>query len=447
MEYLSMFWSAICYSFWDVVLLIETLIITAYIQRIIFLEYQTKKQLKIITMLCGLCTIGIFSMVGFTAFSIVPFAVLIIGTLILVIIPFIASGLMGREKHRWIAFFEWIPLIGYLDGFNILWESFVNQFLNKEIQTKVHLLVYLVLIIGLSYSIAKPNKFMKTLISDIKNRSLRAREEIVVWLLGIWLLAYSELIQQYVVSNSNEYVVAYVNILNFVLSVGIVLFIINGNYREYYYKKNIVLQKALIFAMANLVENRDENTGGHIQRTSRYVEIIAEKLKKDKKYKKILTDEYVEDMVIAAPLHDVGKIHISDAILNKPGKLDDEEFSIMKTHAAAGGEIIAQIEETTGNIEYLKIAKEMAKYHHERMDGKGYPYGLEGNDIPLCARILAVADVFDALVSKRCYKDAMPIDKAFSIIEEEKGSHFDNDVANAFIDSREAIEEYVANTN
>ncbi|MGN1305288.1 MAG: HD-GYP domain-containing protein, partial [Oscillospiraceae bacterium] len=203
------------------------------------------------------------------------------------------------------------------------------------------------------------------------------------------------------------------------------------------------LQKSLITTMADLVENRDENTGGHIQRTAKYVEIIARKLKSEKKYTHILTDKYIEDMVIAAPLHDVGKIHIPDAVLNKPGKLDDNEFTMMKSHAAEGGKIIDRVEESVGNINYLRIAKEMAEYHHERMDGKGYPHGITGEEIPLCAKILAVADVFDALISKRCYKEPMPLDKAFAIIAEESGSHFDTDVANAFLESRSEIEQFI----
>ncbi len=143
------------------------------------------------------------------------------------------------------------------------------------------------------------------------------------------------------------------------------LLIMDSNYRQYYYKRNMALQKSLITTMADLVENRDENTGGHIQRTAKYVEIIARKLRSENKFTDILTDQYIEDMVIAAPLHDVGKIHISDAILNKPGRLDDNEFKIMKTHAAASVEIISRVEEGIGEIEYLIIAKEMAEYHHE----------------------------------------------------------------------------------
>ena len=116
---------------------------------------------------------------------------------------------------------------------------------------------------------------------------------------------------------------------------------------------------------------------------------------------------------------------------------------MMKSHAAAGGKIIDRVEESVGDINYLRIAKEMAEYHHERMDGKGYPHGIKGEDIPLCAKILAVADVFDALISKRCYKEPMPLDKAFTIIAEERGSHFDTDVANAFLESRSEIEQFI----
>lgn len=119
----------------------------------------------------------------------------------------------------------------------------------------------------------------------------------------------------------------------------------------------------------------------------------------------------------------------------------------MKSHSAYGGKIIDRVQENCGDIGYLKIAKEMAEYHHERMDGKGYPYGVTGDEIPLCAKILAVADVFDALVSKRCYKDPMPLDKAFGIIQEETGDHFDAEVAQAFLDCRDVISEYVIAAN
>ncbi len=140
----------------------------------------------------------------------------------------------------------------------------------------------------------------------------------------------------------------------------------------------------------------------------------------------------MRNLVVAAPLHDIGKIHIPDAVLNKPGKLTEEEFEIMKTHTTAGQELLIRAKEEIGESEYLNMAVEMAAYHHEWWNGKGYPYGISGEEIPLCARIMAIADVFDALTSRRCYKNAMPFEKAYAIIREESGTHFDPAVAEAF---------------
>ncbi len=138
-------------------------------------------------------------------------------------------------------------------------------------------------------------------------------------------------------------------------------------------------------------------------------------------------------MVVAAPLHDIGKIHIPDAVLNKPGKLTEEEFEIMKTHTTAGEALLAYAKAELGESGYLNTAAQMAAYHHEWWDGTGYPYGISGEEIPLCARIMAVADVFDALTSKRCYKSAMPLEKAYEIIKKEAGTHFDPAIVDAFL--------------
>lgn len=200
------------------------------------------------------------------------------------------------------------------------------------------------------------------------------------------------------------------------------------------------MQHNIIITMADIVESRDENTGGHIRRTAEYVRIIAEKLREKGQYSDILTDRYVDDMVVAAPLHDMGKIHVSDTILNKPGKLDDKEFTIMKTHTTYGRDMLEHAVENLGAFSYLNMAVLMAGYHHEKWNGRGYPEGLSGQDIPLCARIMAVADVFDALVSKRCYKAAMPLEKAYSIIREESGNTFDPVIVDAFFDSTDDIE-------
>ncbi len=199
-------------------------------------------------------------------------------------------------------------------------------------------------------------------------------------------------------------------------------------------------QHNIIVTMADIIESRDENTGGHIKRTAAYVEIIARKLQSDGMFPEILTDTYINDMIVAAPLHDMGKIHVSDTILNKNGRLTEEEFAIMKSHTTAGKEMLENATETLGVFSYLSVAIDMANYHHEWWNGKGYPEGRDGENIPLCARIMAVADVFDALISKRCYKAAMSLEKAYSIIREETGTHFDPVVAEAFFASREEIE-------
>ena len=205
------------------------------------------------------------------------------------------------------------------------------------------------------------------------------------------------------------------------------------------------MQNGLIYVLADLVESRDKLTGDHIKKTAAYTKIITDQLKANSCYTDILTDEYCENIVSSAPLHDIGKIVVPDAILNKPGKLTDEEFAIMKTHAAAGGEILRQALEAVSVSEndsgYLQEAIRMASYHHEKWNGKGYPEGLAGEDIPLSARIMAVADVFDALVSKRCYKDGFSFEKAMGIIEESSGSHFDPNIVTAFIQASDQVRE------
>ena len=199
------------------------------------------------------------------------------------------------------------------------------------------------------------------------------------------------------------------------------------------------MQNALITVLANMVESRDKFTGNHVKNTASYAKIILEKLKKDEKFKDIITDDYEDIIINSAPLHDVGKIQIPDALLNKNGKLDDDEFKRMKNHTIAGENIIDEAQSMVKNSAYLEEAKNLAAYHHEKWNGTGYPYGLSGEDIPLSARIMAVADVFDALVSKRSYKPGFPVEKALDIIREGSGTHFDPDVAKAFLDCEDEV--------
>ena len=199
-------------------------------------------------------------------------------------------------------------------------------------------------------------------------------------------------------------------------------------------------QNEMVMGFATLVENKDDNTGGHIRRSSAYAVLIAKKLIKNKKYKSLITKDYIDNLEQSAPMHDIGKIGIPDVILQKPGKLTREEFEKMKEHPVIGGKII---QDTFGHLfdgEYENMAYQVAMYHHEKWNGKGYPTGISGEEIPLCARIMAVADVFDAVSSKRCYRDAMPLEDCFQIIINGRGTDFDPDIVDAFMLSREQIE-------
>lgn len=196
------------------------------------------------------------------------------------------------------------------------------------------------------------------------------------------------------------------------------------------------MQDNLIMVMADLVESRDQYTGDHVRKTGEYASLIMRQMRSEGIYADELTDELIFNIERSAPLHDIGKIVVSDTILNKPGRLTDEEFEIMKSHTTAGREIIKRAVGAVSEPTYLDEAKNISEFHHEKWNGTGYPTGRAGKEIPLSARIMAVADVFDALVSRRSYKDGFPLEKAFSIIEEGAGSHFDPEVAAAFLHAR-----------
>ena len=203
----------------------------------------------------------------------------------------------------------------------------------------------------------------------------------------------------------------------------------------------------MVMGFATLVENKDDNTGGHIRRSSAYACLIAEKLRKDERYKNLITKDYLNNLEQAAPMHDVGKVGIPDAILQKPGKLTDEEYEKMKEHPTIGGKIIKDTFGHLYNDQYENMAFQVAMYHHEKWNGKGYPTGISGTDIPLCARIMAVADVFDAVSAKRCYRDAMPLEKCYDIIMEGRGKDFDPDIVDVFMKNKDKIEEIYYNKN
>ncbi|HLY55255.1 MAG TPA: two-component system response regulator [Stellaceae bacterium] len=195
----------------------------------------------------------------------------------------------------------------------------------------------------------------------------------------------------------------------------------------------VAIQDVTILVLASLAETRDTDTGSHIRRTQHYVRVLAEHLRGHPRFADTLTDPYISTLFKSAPLHDIGKVGIPDRILLKPGKLDPDEWAIMKTHAALGREAIEQAERSLGTqVGFLTCAKEIAQSHHEKWDGSGYPDGLGGDDIPICARLMAAADVYDALISRRVYKDGMSHEAAAQIIVRGSGSHFDPDVVDAF---------------
>lgn len=197
-----------------------------------------------------------------------------------------------------------------------------------------------------------------------------------------------------------------------------------------------------ILALAKLSEFRDKDTGNHLERMREYSQILAKKLATKPEYKNYISTHYIDDIYLSSILHDIGKVGIPDDVLLKPGKLTYDEFEIMKRHAVYGGDAIQKSEKlTNGGQSFLSLGKAIAYHHHEKWDGSGYPYGLKGGDIPLSARIVALADVYDALTSKRCYKSAFSHEKAKEIIVQGSGRHFDPEVVDAFLSTEKTFQE------
>lgn len=381
----------------------------------------------------------------------------ILGEDVAVLLLILAGGInisLARKEHHIRGFFLVLPITGIQNGLvvPIMFVPLRLGLIAAEKQYRYVFGIYgLILFLLLLFTILGRD-WRRQFAIEMKHRHLHSWERLLLCGVGILLLVYS-----YVLSTSTaatDMAAAYgeeiadqfaanlclMGSIALVLTITIIVLVMQGNKRSHYHEQVSTMQVNIIMTMADIVESRDENTGGHIRRTAKYVEITAKALKRKGAFPNILTDRYLSDMIIAAPLHDIGKVHISDIILNKPGKLTNEEFAVMKSHAAAGRDLLRQAKQQLGESSYLNIAEDMAAYHHEWWNGNGYPDGISGEDIPLCARIMAVADVFDALVSKRCYKKAMPLEKAYAIIREESGTHFDPAVVEAFFASTQEIE-------
>lgn len=237
--------------------------------------------------------------------------------------------------------------------------------------------------------------------------------------------------------------------MGFAVIFGIMIRISNIINRKDYEKQIAKLNKScdtILRGLSNLVENRDVDTGNHIKNTSEVVKLIIDELQAVDG-RKIIDDDYADCVIRTASMHDLGKIVIPDAILNKPGRLTPEEFNHIKLHSEKGGEIVESVFSGLDDELLTKVGTNIAMYHHERYDGSGYPKGLKGEEIPIEARIMAIADVFDALVSKRCYKEPIPYEHAYFIIKDSMGKQFDPNLWKSFDKAYTKIVEYYKKNN
>lgn len=368
-----------------------------------------------------------------------------------------------RFRHAMLIF----PALGIVDGLVlpfVIMPTSLMEISEKadSIYQEISSLVLLV-ILGVFFIVGK--NWRKNYREQLGERRLRKYEYILICVIGCLLLLFSTALQVVKIYNNNDlvseignaeiadavmdgffnFIMFIYSISSFIMTATVIVLVMVQNKQAYYHDRVRDMQFNIIVMMAEIVENRDKNTGGHIKRTAKYVEIIAKRLQKDGLFSDIINDNYIKNLAVAAPLHDIGKIHVSDVVLNKPGRLTDEEFVQMKTHAAEGKTLLTHAKSHLGDFQYLDMAIEVAGYHHEWWDGsaKGYPEGLKGEDIPLSARIMAVADVFDALTSRRVYKDPMPVEKAFGIIRQEEGTHFDPVITQAFFKASDEIMEWL----
>ena len=395
----------------------------------------------------------------FVSFFVISIVFLLLGKDAASLVALMMIGLnicLGRKEHRLRGLFQMIPFPGIINGLFVpvlLVPPYLFAMPAGETQI-YQFVVYGAMAAALALFYVKGKSWRGWFGENMQRRSLRKSERYLLWAIGILMLLFSNhTTMQITVDSGNVRAadslygrglapfIGITSVSAFVMTITIIVLIMQGNKRSFYHERLSAMQSGMITFMAEVVENRDDNTGGHIRRTASYVEEIAKELKRQGAYPALLSERYMRDMIVAAPLHDIGKIHIPDAVLNKPGRLTEEEFMIMKTHTTAGEKLLERAREELGEYGYLNTAVEMAAYHHEWWNGKGYPYGISGEEIPLCARIMAVADVFDALTSKRCYKDAMPLEKAYAIIREESGTHFDPVVAEAFLRRQGAMGE------
>jgi len=355
----------------------------------------------------------------------------------------------GNKKKRFLKTLQFIPIAGICYGLLMPLETLPVTILhlNQQAEEIYAMGLYLVLGIILMIFVFSGRDWRKNFRKELHYRKLEIWERILLYVIGILMYGFVAAVYSYYNINQNnfEQIAMFesimISMIGFAVTMTVIILILVGNKNAHMHQELLEMQHNIIITMADIVENRDESTGGHIRRTAKYVQIIAEELLEEGWYQSVLNKQYIKDMVIAAPLHDIGKIHVPDAILKKQGKLTDEEYAVMKSHTTEGRKLLLHAEKSLGHFSYLDIAVEMAYGHHEWWNGNGYPQGIAEHNIPLSARIMAVADVFDAIVSHRCYKGSMSIEEAYEIIQKESGTHFDPIVVSAFLKSRDKISE------
>ncbi len=352
-----------------------------------------------------------------------------------------------KSKHSWLQALRFIPISGITYGLLMPLETFpaIILHLSQNAKECYNLALYLIFGVMLIGFVLFGREWRKNFRKELNYRKLETWEEVILSVIGILMYGFVAAIYSYGSINQRNFQKiallesSVATVTGFAVTLTVIILILVGNKNAHIQQDLLEMQHNIIVTMADIVENRDESTGGHIRRTATYVQIIAETLFEEGWYQNIINPQYIKDIAIAAPLHDIGKIHVPDSILKKQGKLTDEEYAIMKSHTIEGRKLLLHAEKALGNFSYLNIAAEMAYCHHEWWNGKGYPQGISQQNIPLCARIMAVADVFDAIVSQRCYKGSMSLEEAYDIIRKESGEHFDPIVVEAFFHAKDRI--------
>ena len=308
----------------------------------------------------------------------------------------------------------------------------VNDFLNSDYLAKESIIIFISwAVLGLAYYAILLKKD-KVRMFGHSMAALFGLFVLIIYCMGSWIIKLTNIEN----GSNGEIVAGIVASIVLLIATQVVFFFAFSTIK----KREVALQDKLVLGMATMVEGRDNSTGGHIKRTSDIVRFLVEEMIKDPAVS--INSTFFQSLIKSAPMHDLGKITIDDVILRKPGKFTPEEYQIMKTHSSEGATILAQILKDVTDKNFEAVAINVAHYHHERWDGKGYPQGLKGEDIPLEARIMAVADVYDALVSKRVYKDEFSFDEAYHIIVDNMGKQFDPGLEKYFDRARDKIENY-----